>query len=228
MNDSREDHSEKTAPERPGLAALRLPLLSLILAALLGSLSKTAAWTRADLHLDELVHSVRTPWLSTVARGFDVAFAPISAIALTALLTTILITTGRLHAAATTVSMIAAGWGMSSLFKAVVARPRPPFDHQLITQYGHDSFPSGHVSITLVLVMALAVLARNTRRFRAVVIIGAVLVTAQAFARLYLGVHYPTDVIGSCLTAPAGALIALALWRRHDAGRPRPRTTVSS
>jgi undecaprenyl-diphosphatase len=83
------------------------------------------------------------------------------------------------------------------------------------------------------MVMALGVLAYGSRWFRPVVIVGVVLVTAQALARLYLGVHYPSDVIGSVLVAPAGALIVIALWRRRLArspgdGQEHPMATADS
>jgi undecaprenyl-diphosphatase len=167
-----------------------------------------------------VVQAVRAPWLTVIARGFDIGFSTVAAICLIALLAAVLIAVGRGRTAVVTTSVIAAGWGASSIFKAVVARPRPPLDHQLVLQYGHDSYPSGHVSITVSMVMALGVLAYGSRWFRPVVIVGVVLVTAQALARLYLGVHYPSDVIGSVLVAPAGALIVIALWRRRPARSP--------
>jgi membrane-associated phospholipid phosphatase len=213
------DHQERSsAPSIFG--ALRLPVLLLIPAAILGAVSRTPGWTRADLRLDEMVQAVRTPWLTVIARGFDIGFSPVAAICLTALLAAVLIAIGRGHTAVMTTLVITAGWGASSIFKAVVARPRPPLDHQLVLQYGHDSYPSGHVSITLSLVMALGVLAYGSRWSRPVVIVGVVLVTGQALARLYLGVHYPSDVIGSILVAPAGALTVIALWRRRLARSP--------
>ncbi|MFC7641765.1 phosphatase PAP2 family protein [Streptosporangium lutulentum] len=202
------------------LRALRLPVLLLVPAAALGTLSRAPGWTRTDLRLDEMVQTVRTPWLTVIARGLDLAFSTMAAICLIALLAAVLIAVGRGRTAVVTASVIAAGWGANSIFKAVVARPRPPLDHQLVLQYGHDSYPSGHVSITVSMVMALGVLAYGSRWFRPVVIVGVVLVTAQALARLYLGVHYPSDVIGSLLVAPAGALTVIALWRRCLARSP--------
>ncbi|MFJ2033817.1 phosphatase PAP2 family protein [Streptosporangium sp. NPDC087985] len=192
----------------------RLPVLLLVPAAILGALSRTPGWTRADLQLDETVQAVRAPWLTVVARGLDTAFSPVAAVCLTALLAAVLIAIGRGRTAVITVLVIIGGWGTGSIFKTVVARPRPPLDHQLVVQYGHDSYPSGHVAITLSMVVAIGLLAYGSRWFRPVVVVGAVLVTAQALARLYLGVHYPTDVIGSILVAPAGAFTVIALWRR--------------
>jgi undecaprenyl-diphosphatase len=95
--------------------------------------------------------------------------------------------------------------------KLTVSRPRPDADEALI-QAGGFSFPSGHAAIAVALYATLGyVLARRcTGSVRAGVIAGtALVVAAVGMSRVYLGVHYPTDVLAGWLT---GGAIVLASW----------------
>lgn len=87
-----------------------------------------------------------------------------------------------------------------------VERPRPPVPH-LDVAPPTSSFPSGHTAAAVALYGAWAVLANQRARsalvrglFVALAVIGPIVV---GLARLYRGMHYPTDVI-------AGALLSLA------------------
>jgi undecaprenyl-diphosphatase len=86
----------------------------------------------------------------------------------------------------------------------IVDRPRPFVTHHDITVLveGKDdpSFASDHALLTMGIAVALLLI---DRRLGAVAVLIACL---QGFARLYVGVHYPTDVLGGFAL---GALIAL-------------------
>jgi membrane-associated phospholipid phosphatase len=92
----------------------------------------------------------------------------------------------------------------------VVGRDRPD-----VTPLGSvpstSSFPSGHVAAALVLYGGLVLIAALLTRSRTVALIGAVPATIAvawvAAARVYEGVHHPTDVLGGLLLG-AGALVA--------------------
>ena len=77
-----------------------------------------------------------------------------------------------------------------------------------------SSFPSGHVAAAVVLYGGLALIAASLRQSRAVSRVGAVLaavaVAFVASARVYEGVHHPSDVIGGAVLG-AGALLAAGL-----------------
>ena len=85
------------------------------------------------------------------------------------------------------------------LLKNLVARTRP-YDAieglHYLTQKPHDpSFPSGHSAIVFVLAVIMF------RRFPKKIGISAlVLATLVSFSRLYLGVHYPTDVLAGVIS----------------------------
>lgn len=92
------------------------------------------------------------------------------------------------------------------LIKNLVARPRPfeldPTIQLLITAPTDRSFPSGH---TLSSACAATVLFRSRREIgKAIGIAAIVLACLIAFSRLYLQVHFPSDVLG-------GAAIGIAV-----------------
>jgi undecaprenyl-diphosphatase len=98
--------------------------------------------------------------------------------------------------------------------KAVVARPRPPV-HELEPVSG-TSFPSGHATEATAFFLLLAVVLVSgspPRRVRLLVAgTAVVIIAAVALSRVYLGVHYPTDVVaGMLLGGSWGVLTATAL-----------------
>lgn len=84
--------------------------------------------------------------------------------------------------------------------------PAPEFD------YG---FPSGHAMSSMTLVAALVILTWGTRWFWLVVILGSLFVIAIAWTRLYLGVHYPSDIIAGWMASIAWAVGVKMLIRPH-------------
>ncbi len=96
-----------------------------------------------------------------------------------------------------------------TLLKQLYDRPRPTVVTQLDPP-GGLSFPSGHSMIAVALYLTLAVLIARTlphRRQRIfVVAVGAGLALMIGGSRIYLGVHYPTDVIAGWAVGLAWAL----------------------
>jgi undecaprenyl-diphosphatase len=86
----------------------------------------------------------------------------------------------------------------SYLIKVSVARPRPPFAERLITEGGY-SFPSMHAAVSLAVFGFLAYVAYKILRphhHRMPLAIGlGILALVIGFSRIYLGVHYASDVI---------------------------------
>lgn len=114
-----------------------------------------------------------------------------------------------------------------SLIKNLTDRPRPPLDLRLVEEHTF-SFPSGHATSTAAFCLALALTAypalSRGGRWLASSLLG-LLALAVAASRLYVGVHWGTDVIaGLALGSALAALVHLLVWRFYPArfGRPSP------
>ena len=93
---------------------------------------------------------------------------------------------------------------LTTVLKGVFERARPElFDTGYTAPF--YSFPSGHAAVAVgfygTLTFILAYRLRGFARW-AVVVCGVLLVLLIGFSRLYLGVHYPTDVLAGFLAAP--------------------------
>ncbi|MFH8452793.1 phosphatase PAP2 family protein [Streptomyces fungicidicus] len=89
--------------------------------------------------------------------------------------------------------------------RGFVERPRPFNDHQgleVLVQGKTDySFVSDHATITMALAVGLFV---ANRKFG---LVGLVIALLEGFCRVYMGVHYPTDVVGGLALGTAVALL---------------------
>ena len=98
----------------------------------------------------------------------------------------------------------------NAVLKVAIRRERPELLDPLIVERGF-SFPSGHSALGMVAYGILAVLvsrSRLPRPWRTAIIIGlGALVALIGISRIWLGVHYPTDVIAGWA---AGGVIVLA------------------
>ncbi len=117
---------------------------------------------------------------------------------------------GRRGAVAFLLVSVGGGQALSTIFKAGFDRPRPDLvPHGTITYT--SSFPSGHAMMATVTYLTLAaLLARSapSRRIRAYIVALAVLASlAIGASRIYLGVHWPTDVLAGWTAGAAWALL---------------------
>ncbi len=101
-------------------------------------------------------------------------------------------------------------WVLVVVGKAVTGRRRPPVADQ-VGVLENLSFPSGHAlgsTVAAVLVVVLAFALTASRAWRAgVVSLAAVYVIVIGLSRLYLGVHWATDVLGGWAIGAAWATV---------------------
>src|SRR5918996_209216 len=167
-------------------------------------------WLANALHAN-LVPSATTAFAAVTTLGSTLVLALLAATAAAYLLRR---ERGR-DAALVVVAFVGAQL-LTWILKATFERPRPSFGDPVATA-GWFSFPSGHALSSIALYGALAYLltgAVRSRRAQAAGFAGvALLVAAIGFSRLYLGVHYLTDVLAGYSAGLAWLLFATALLR---------------
>jgi undecaprenyl-diphosphatase len=118
--------------------------------------------------------------------------------------------------AALMLGAVLGGMLISNLLKMGFDRPRPDLDHA--ARVFTPSFPSGHAMLSAVTFLTLgALLTRANVDWRAKVYfltIAVILTIIVGFSRIYLGVHYPSDVLAGWFVGSAWALVcwSMALW----------------
>ncbi len=197
---------------RPMLARLATPLLlslacavvSVALFAWLAEEMLEGDTSQFDAAVRQFVHAHSSARLTAVMDFFSLLGSPLFVSIAAASGCIALWVTGR-HRKAVLVAVTAVGgsllmWVLKMSFHR--QRPEPFFDTRLPASY---SFPSGHALLSFCLLGAGAVLVaadQKTRWVRATIwSIAAVLVLAIGYSRIYLGVHYPSDVLAGYLGA---------------------------
>jgi len=119
--------------------------------------------------------------------------------------------------------IVLGGRGVVEVIKLIVDRPRPHFGPWPV-KVASLSFPSGHAANSMMTFLALALIAVPAR-FRAIAVTAAVLLSLLIGAtRPYLGVHWPSDVVGGWAFGIAWVTaLSLLVKQQHEVvGGHRP------
>jgi undecaprenyl-diphosphatase len=177
-------------------------------------------------HPGDAREPVGPPWLAEAARDVT-ALGSVSVLALVVFMVSgFLLLVRRWRTLALVVGSTVGGALVNALLKRLFARPRPTVVPHL-TQVLTESFPSGHAMLSAIVYLTLgALLAQlvERRRLKAYLVgVALGLTLLIGLTRVYLGVHYPTDVVGGWMAglgwALVTALVARALKRRSLALR---------
>lgn len=165
---------------------------------------RSPAVQRGDVRIGDAVRRLGTPVLDAAVTHTTDLGSVYSVIGVA----TVLAATGRRRTAADVLGVGMVAWNVAQLSKTRVRRERP-FEadgvRRLIRKPTGSSFPSGHAAVGVAMFTMLADRSRGGASRRVLQAIGAYV----ALSRIYVGVHYPTDVIGG-----AGMGLAIgALWR---------------
>jgi undecaprenyl-diphosphatase len=152
------------------------------------------------------------PWFEEVMRDVTALGGDVILSVITIAVVIYLKLRGQTRLAILLVTAVVGGLILSNLLKSIFDRPRPdlvPHGSHVMTQ----SFPSGHAMLAAVTYLTLGAImaeAEQKRQLKAFFLgVGVTLTIGVGISRVYLGVHWPTDVLaGWC----AGAAWALACW----------------
>ena len=85
------------------------------------------------------------------------------------------------------------------IIKIFFQRPRPNLWESFYTQPSDFSFPSGHAMGSISLALTLLIIFWGSRWTLLLTILALFYILTIAWTRLYLGVHYPSDILGGWL-----------------------------
>jgi undecaprenyl-diphosphatase len=167
-------------------------------------------WMKDLRSPDDLARPIGPKWLENVSREVTVLGGGVVLTLITLVVAGyLLIERGY---ASTLLLFVAVGGGtlLTSVLKGYFDRDRPTAIPHLADSL-FKSYPSGHSMMSSVVYLTLAVLlarAMERRRVKVYCVIVALLLSFLVGAsRVYLGVHYPTDVIGGWAAGTAWALL---------------------
>ena len=173
--------------------------------------------TEIDRFLLETCLQLRRPWSNAIA----VDITALGSTTILTLLTCIVIlfsTLRRRFDFAAHMFLAVTGAGIFSLvLKNFFGRERPTLIEKIVQVKGH-SYPSGHslgaaaVYITIAILACTLVSSRSLKI--AIVSVAGTLVTMIGLSRIYLGVHFPTDVLAGLLLGTSWALLIAVVFPR--------------
>ena len=159
--------------------------------------------TAVDGFLYRAIAGFRAPWLEGPSLVLNQAGGGIIALVIMPFIAAValLVTRGVWAALVVLPLRPLTQWAVESL-KGAFERPRPP--HREIS-VALSAYPSGHSAVAASLVVVLALLIHR----QWFTLIGVIYVIAMGYSRLYLNVHWFTDILGG---TALGIAVGLAVW----------------
>lgn len=181
--------------------------------------------TTTDTQILQAIRRLHTPLLDQIMVGITFLGQP-SVLVILSLSLGIWLLFQRRRSEATTLAIAALGAaGLNYLLKELFARDRPALWDRVV-DVRYYSFPSGHAMVSVVMYGLIGyLLAKTFPRWRGLIfILTVLLVVAIGFSRLYLGVHWPTDIAAGYaagLVWLIACIYSLETWRKHRLAHSR-------
>ena len=212
---------EMKKPFRAGLWGFLAALGSLVLFAWLAGQVLRGQTFQFDEAIRNALHSGASPALTWFFRALSELGAPRFLLPLGLLMTCWLVSAGRRHAAVIFFIAVMGGEILDQVLKYLFRRPRPEAFFGLAQPLGY-SFPSGHSVVACCfygVAAAILTVRMTSQPARAATWTAAALLAfGIGLSRIYLGVHYPSDVLAGFAAAiiwVAAVRASYRWWRRR-------------
>ena len=185
--------------------------------------SENPSVVRTDMRLSQTAEglSASSAVVALVAKATTLLGDPVLLTVAAAVIAWLLYHRGRTRLALYVIVARVGAMVLSAALKAAVDRARPVFDEPIATALG-ASFPSGHALGSAAFYATAAVLLQPyVRRDRLLLSTAVLLAGLVSLSRVFLGVHYPSDVTAGLLIGLGWAALCTAVFAawRADEGR---------
>lgn len=170
-----------------------------------------------DYNIGSILHNLRNAQRNEIAIGVTTIGDVWSQTAITFMTVTLLLTLKEFKAALWYgVTVLIGAAGINAYMKSVFGRIRPDYIEHLVHETTY-AFPSGHAMGTTIVFGGIAfIIYRLYKRQRGFTTLAAIFCLSTAFliglSRVYLGVHYPTDVLGGFSLGAAWLFFSIAVY----------------
>ncbi len=160
------------------------------------------------------------PWLQEAARDVTSLGSIVVLLIITFAVAGFLLLTRKPGVACLMLITVLGGLTLNNLLKFVFARPRPDFVTHAARVFT-TSFPSGHATLSAITYLTIAALLARAYPLPIVNLyfmsLAALLTVLIGLSRIFLGVHYPTDILGGWCIGAAWAIgcWVLMAWLQH-------------
>lgn len=203
-------------PRNTAIAGIILAIPFIILALLMAF--NRPMINQIDYNIGTMVHSLRTPERNDMMIGLTRMGDAWSQTAITAIITVLLCSLREFKAGIWYVlTMLIGASLLNQYMKGLFGRVRPDYVEHLVHESSY-AFPSGHAMGSMILLGGLAFLVYRLYRRKEPLFIGLVVVFCISlslvigFTRIYLGVHYPSDVLGGFSLGAAWLMLSISAF----------------
>lgn len=189
--------------------ALLLLISSSVLFGVIADLVIEGETQAVDLTVLQLIQNIQSNDLTTMIRIISMFGGVAVGIGATIVIIVLLMKKSRKRAALFALFSTGGIIILFSVLKLVFARERPSI-HELLLESTY-SFPSGHASMSCALALTVVILAWKSKWRSLALGVGTAYVILIGFSRMYLAVHYPTDVLAGWLLAMAWVITVATL-----------------
>ncbi len=168
-----------------------------------------------DISIADNIMSWRHPWLDTIMIAVTNFGGPVSLAVISLVIIILYYQRGKIREPRLWLIVYFGGWVLVESLKRIIMRSRPTGG--VITVSGY-SFPSAHAAMATMFFLLLIYFhqphTRSYLKSGVLIILSVLAVLSVGFSRIYLGAHWPSDVLGGYAIGSAWVLIAVIADRR--------------
>lgn len=193
-------------------------LLALVVFIVLALLARTVAYFPIDLAITQSLQTIDQGWFELLMRAVSWPGRGSQSVVVTSALVILVYWVGLRWEAVVAAITSAVVSSLNALLKILIERPRPSADIvDVLRELSTFSFPSGHVMYYaafygFLLYLCFSSLKNFWLRTALIIIFGG-LVLLVGPSRIYLGVHWPSDVLGAYIIGGVSLFAAIQFYR---------------